>query len=141
MTLQLTFADLRCEVCNYLGAGDYPSPAQLAAAGRLVNEGYRRFLLGLDPRTQRAYAWSFLDAANPPPALAGDDDVPLGAAICSSAVLAAALAAAEQGQANARGPNADAFDKLICAAIDADAAAAAAAQADDDDDDEPVEYD
>jgi len=139
VTLQLTFADLRREVCNYLGAGDYPSPAQLAAAGRLVNEGYRRFLLGLDPRTQRAYAWRFLDAANPPPALAADDDVPLGPAICSSAVLAGALAAAEQGQANARGPNADAFDKLICAAIDADAAAAV--DDDEDYDDEPVEYD
>jgi len=139
VTLQLTFADLRREVCNYLGAGDYPSPAQLAAAGRLVNEGYRRFLLGLDPRTQRAYAWSFLDTANPPPALAADDDVPLGPAICSSAVLAGALAAAEQGQANARGPNADAFDKLICAAIDADAAAAV--DDDEDYDDEPVEYD
>jgi len=56
----LCFADLYREVSNYLGLGSAPADADKARCQRYANDGYRAFLMGLDPRTQRAYAWSFL---------------------------------------------------------------------------------
>jgi len=62
-TLSLTFANLYAEVSNYLGLGLSPADANLTLAKKYVNDGYRRALIGLDPRTQRQYRWSFLAPA------------------------------------------------------------------------------
>lgn len=67
-SLELTFEDLYTEVADYLGYGRNPSGARLTEARRYANEGYLRFLLGADPRTDlppggRAYDWSFLAPA------------------------------------------------------------------------------
>jgi len=62
-TLGLTFADLYKEVSNFLGLGLSPAEADLDLAKKYANDGYRLFLMGVDPRTQRAYPWSFLAPA------------------------------------------------------------------------------
>jgi hypothetical protein len=61
--LSLTFADLYKEVSNFLGLGLSPSGDKLALAKKYANDGYRLFLMGVDPRSQRAYQWSFLAPA------------------------------------------------------------------------------
>lgn len=62
-TLGLTFAEIYKEVSNFLGLGLAPAEADLALAKKYANDGYRLFLMGVDPRTQRAYPWSFLSPA------------------------------------------------------------------------------
>mgnify|MGYP006277041361 FL=1 len=57
------FDRLRAELADYLGYGRDVTGDGLAEVGRYVNDGVGRFLLGIDPRTQRAYAWSFLAPA------------------------------------------------------------------------------
>jgi hypothetical protein len=59
-TLSLTYSELTAEVAEYLGHGRSPSGDALAEARRCVQDGYARFLAGLDPRTGRGYRWSFL---------------------------------------------------------------------------------
>ena len=59
-TISLTFEDLYTEVADFLGYGRSPTGDTLAEVKRYANEGLARFLLGLDPRTHRAYTWSFL---------------------------------------------------------------------------------
>jgi len=59
-TISLTFEDLYNEIADYLGYGRSPAGDRLAEVKRYANEGCARFLLGLDPRTHRAYTWSFL---------------------------------------------------------------------------------
>jgi len=59
-TISLSFADLYAEVADYLGYGRSPAGDKLAEVKRYANEGQARFLLGMDPRTHRAYTWSFL---------------------------------------------------------------------------------
>jgi hypothetical protein len=58
-----TFADLYKRVSWYIGTGLSPSGNDLIIAQTLVNDGYRMFLTALDPRTKRAYQWSFLSPA------------------------------------------------------------------------------
>jgi hypothetical protein len=62
-TLGLTFADLYKEVSNYLGLGLTPTGGDLTLAKKYANDGYRLFLMGVDPRSARAYQWSFLAPA------------------------------------------------------------------------------
>jgi len=59
-TINLAFLDLYTEVADYLGWGRTPTTARVAEAKRYVNNGYRRFLYPIDPRTSKAYHWSFL---------------------------------------------------------------------------------
>lgn len=59
-SLSLTFSDLYKEVSVFLGLGPTPQGPDLDACRKYVNEGYRIFLMGQDPSTQRAYQWSFL---------------------------------------------------------------------------------
>ncbi len=59
-TISLTFKDLYTEVSDYLGYGRGPEGERLEEMKRYVNDGYARFLLGVDPRTGRAGTWSFL---------------------------------------------------------------------------------
>ncbi len=64
--LDLTFADLYTEVAYYLGYGRDSTKwgaVRTAAVKLYVNDGYRHFLMGLDPRTRTAYEWSFLSPA------------------------------------------------------------------------------
>jgi len=61
--LSLTFSDMYKEISNYLGLGLAPTGADLALVKKYANDGYRTFLMGMDPRTQRAYQWSFLAPA------------------------------------------------------------------------------
>jgi len=58
--LTLTFLDLYKEVSNFLGLGLSPAGDSLALAKKCANDGYRLFLMGMDPRSGRAYAWTFL---------------------------------------------------------------------------------
>lgn len=62
-TLGLTFEDVYKEVSNYLGLGLAPTGGNLALTKKYVNDGYRIFLMGTDPRTQRVFQWSFLAPA------------------------------------------------------------------------------
>ncbi len=58
--LTLTFSDLYKEVSNFLGLGLSPTGDNLTLAKKYANDGYRLFLMGMDPRSGRAYAWTFL---------------------------------------------------------------------------------
>lgn len=58
--LALRFADLYREVSNFLGLGLSPAGENLDLARKYANDGYRIFLMGLDPRTGRAHRWNFL---------------------------------------------------------------------------------
>lgn len=120
-TLQLTFEDLVAEVCEYLGLGEDPSEDDLELAGKLVNEGYRQFLMALDPRTKRSYAWSFVDPSTTPSILTSEM-TPLGGVVFSSTIRAAALSAAEHATHGVRGVHSELFDKLLAASIDIDSA-------------------
>lgn len=62
-TLALTFADIFGEISNFLGLGLAPAGDNLTLAKKYANDGYRMFLAGADPRTGRAYSWSFLAPA------------------------------------------------------------------------------
>jgi hypothetical protein len=62
-TLEITFAEIYGEVARFLGLGSAPAGDDLALVKRFANDGYRLFLMGMDPRTQRAYPWSFLAPA------------------------------------------------------------------------------
>ena len=59
-TLAFEYSDLYAEVSDYMGWGRSPTGDRLSEVQRHVNAGYRKFLLGMDPRTQRAHQWSFL---------------------------------------------------------------------------------
>lgn len=61
--LGLTFSDLYKEVSNFLGLGLSPAGDNLALAKKYACDGYRLFLMGVDPRSGRAYQWSFLAPA------------------------------------------------------------------------------
>ncbi len=61
--LTCTFAELYADVADYLGYTRTESAwgvTRSAEVKRYVNEGYRSFLQGLDPRTRRVHPWSFL---------------------------------------------------------------------------------
>ncbi|MFH0982825.1 MAG: hypothetical protein V2A79_14985 [Planctomycetota bacterium] len=60
--LSHTFSGLYTEVADYLGYGRTTSKwtGRTDEIKRLTNDGYRRFLQGIDPRTKHAYSWSFL---------------------------------------------------------------------------------
>ncbi len=59
-TISITFSSIYQEVADYLGYGRSVTGDNLAEVKRYANDGYSRFLLGLDPRTGRGYAWSFM---------------------------------------------------------------------------------
>lgn len=59
-TLGMTFLDLIASVGRFLGLGASPAGDDLALCKGYANDGIRAFLLGLDPRTGRAYQWRFL---------------------------------------------------------------------------------
>jgi hypothetical protein len=61
--LGLTFSDLYKEVSNFLGLGLSPAGDNLELAKKYARDGYRLFLMGIDPRSGRAYQWSFLAPA------------------------------------------------------------------------------
>lgn len=58
--LGLSFSQIYQEVSNFLGLGLSPTGANATLAKKYANDGYRMFLLGVDPRTERAHEWSFL---------------------------------------------------------------------------------
>jgi hypothetical protein len=55
-----TFADLIARISDAAGLGRTPSPTNLVRVKEWINDGYREFLGGLDPRSQNVYQWSFL---------------------------------------------------------------------------------
>jgi len=64
MSLTYTFQNIYQEVSNFLGLGLNPSGVNLTLVKKYANEGYRRFILGLDPRTGLTHEWSFLSPIN-----------------------------------------------------------------------------
>jgi len=59
-TLIWAFSDYYAEVADYLGYGRTLNSGNSAEVKRYVNDGYQKFLMGIDPRTGHAYPWSFL---------------------------------------------------------------------------------
>ena len=59
-TLIWDFSDYYAEVADYLGYGRSPAGTNLTEVKRYTNEGYQRFLMGINPKTGSAYMWSFL---------------------------------------------------------------------------------
>ena len=58
--LSLTFGSIYSRVSDYLGTGLSPAGEDLTRAKLYAMDGYRQFLMGIDPRTGRAYQWGFL---------------------------------------------------------------------------------
>jgi len=61
--LQLNFDDIYTEIADYLGWSRSPSGERLTAARRYANDGYRIFLMGVDPRRGGVHDWGFLSPA------------------------------------------------------------------------------
>lgn len=61
-TLAHAFNGLYTEIGDFLGYGRTltGNTNRLNECKRFANDGYRRFLQGIDPRTSRVYQWSFL---------------------------------------------------------------------------------
>ena len=58
--LQLDFEEIWTELSDYLGWSRSPAGERLATVKRYANDGYRIFLMGIDPRSGKVHDWSFL---------------------------------------------------------------------------------
>lgn len=72
--IRLRFMDLYAEVADYLGYGRSPTGTNATEVKRLVNEAYRDFLSGRDPRGG-LHRWSFMEAVGSTGGSAGDFDI------------------------------------------------------------------